>query len=307
MRKKLLLLLALGFWPSYSYSDSIAPFYGYTGNAITDQSLKWAMGNVLPDGTPGLDIQNVIYSYRIQKETGEWVTVYVQNEYAEGAGEGYIFRERDDWKPGSIAGTEIAKAVPVGNLPRALWGDGSIEVVGNGSVSDASVVYTYKVTPCFDPQFDPNCPGYKTPVPEIYEVDLGDVYDAVAAGDSDQDTWDPNEDENIDDEELSEEEIAEKEAEEDKDREDRQEAALFEAGRAELFAQALSAAQLTDATQINIRNYTEKTIPGGAYNDTKVLVDNDLPDAQSGLRNGLAQQLLHQQMVAMQYNLTKKN
>ena len=298
--------MALAFWPSYSYSDSIAPYYGYTGNAITDQSLRWSMGNVLPDGTPGLDIQNVIYSYRIQKETGEWVTVYVQNEFAEGAGEGYIFRERDDWKPGSLAGTQIQKAVPVGNLPRALWGDGSIEVEGNGSVTDANVVYTYKVTPCFDPQFDPNCPGYKTPVPEVYEVDLGDVYDAVAEGDSEQAQWDPNEEDYEDEEELSEEELAEKEAEEEDRREERLEEAFFEAGRAELFAIALSAAQLADATQININSYTQKTIPGGVYKDTTVLVDNDLPDAKSGLRNGLAQQLLHQKMVAAQYNLTKK-
>ena len=42
-----------------------------------------------------------------------------------------------------------------------------------------SVVYTYKVTPCFDPQFDPNCPGYATPVPVIYEVDLNDLYDVT--------------------------------------------------------------------------------------------------------------------------------
>lgn len=306
MQKKLPLLLALAFWPSYSYSESIAPYYGYTGNAVTDQALRWSMGNVLPDGTPGLDIQNVIYSYRIQKETGEWVTVFVQNEFAEGAGEGYIFRERDDWKPGSIAGTQIQKAIPVGNLPRALWGDGSIEVEGNGSVTDANVVYTYKVTPCFDPQFDPNCPGYKTPVPEVYEVDLGDVYDAVAEGDSRQEQWDPNEEDYEDEEELSEEELAEKEAEEEDRREERLEEAFFEAGRAELFAIALSAAQLTDANQININSYTQKTIPGGVYKDTTALVDNDLPDAKSGLRNGLAQQLLHQKMVAMQYNLTKK-
>lgn len=298
--------MALAFWPSYSYSESIAPYYGYTGNAVTDQALRWSMGNVLPDGTPGLDIQNVIYSYRIQKETGEWVTVFVQNEFAEGAGEGYIFRERDDWKPGSIAGTQIQKAIPVGNLPRALWGDGSIEVEGNGSVTDANVVYTYKVTPCFDPQFDPNCPGYKTPVPEVYEVDLGDVYDAVAEGDSRQEQWDPNEEDYEDEEELSEEELAEKEAEEEDRREERLEEAFFEAGRAELFAIALSAAQLADANQININSYTQKTIPGGVYKDTTALVDNDLPDAKSGLRNGLAQQLLHQKMVAMQYNLTKK-
>jgi hypothetical protein len=32
-----------------------------------------------------------------------------------------------------------------------------------------------------------------------------------------------------------------------------------------------------------------------------VLQDAQLPDSKSGLRNGFAQQLLHQQMVEMQY------
>ena len=134
MLKKLLLPLALVLSPSYSYSESIAPYFGYTGNAITDQSLAWSMPNILPDPS-GLDIQNVIYSYKIQKETGEWVTVHVQNENANATG--YIFRETDEWKPGSVAGTGISKAVPVGNLPRALWGEGSIDVDGNGSIDQS--------------------------------------------------------------------------------------------------------------------------------------------------------------------------
>ena len=300
MLKKLLLPLVLAFLPSYSYSESIAPYYGYTGNAITDQALSWAMTNVLPSDTPGLDIQNVIYSYRIQKETGEWVTVYVQNENANG--EGYVFRERDDWAPGSLAGTQINKAVPVGDLPRELWGPGSIEVVGNGSVSDASVVYTYKVSPCYDPQFDPNCPGYKQPVPTIIEVDLADLYDVTADENVDLDAKQETQEmlDKAEADRLQEEE----EAEEEKRRKYRLEKAMSIRDTDELFAESTRISQMNTLAQARLTNqYLGLSIPGGQYNEQTVLVDTQLPDAKSGLRNGLAQQLLHQQMIEMQYIL----
>jgi|TARA_B110000914_G_scaffold168523_1_gene149076 hypothetical protein len=256
------------------------------------------MPSVLPDPA-GLDIQNVIYSYRIQKETGDFVSVYVQNENANGTG--YIFRERDDWLPGSLTGTQINKAVPVGNLPRALWGPGSIEVDGVGGVYDASVVYTYKVTPCFDPQFDPNCPGYTTPVPDIYEVDLNDLYDATK-------------DENIDLErqaEIEYEELQEdierekKEAEEEKKRKYRLEKAMSTADLSALFAENQRIASMNSIIQTAVAGaYIVKSIPGGTYNDTVTLVDSKILDSQSGLRNGFAQQLLHQEMVDMQYDMS---
>ena len=298
MLKKLCQLLVLVCLPSYCYSESVVPYYGYTGNAITDQSLRWSMPSVLPDPA-GLDIQNVIYSYRIQKETGDFVSVYVQNENANGTG--YIFRERDDWLPGSLTGTQINKAVPVGNLPRALWGPGSIEVDGVGGVYDASVVYTYKVTPCFDPQFDPNCPGYTTPVPDIYEVDLNDLYDATK-------------DENIDLErqaEIEYEELQEdierekKEAEEEKKRKYRLEKAMSTADLSALFAENQRIASMNSIIQTAVAGaYIVKSIPGGTYNDTVTLVDSKILDSQSGLRNGFAQQLLHQEMVDMQYDMS---
>jgi hypothetical protein len=300
MHKKLLLLSALVFWPSYSYSDSIAPWYGYTGNAITDQSLRWSMPGVLP-GAPGLDIDNVIYSYRINKETGEHVDVYVYNENANGTG--YIFREHDEWKPGSLSGTQINKVVPLGRLHRDLFGPGGIDVEGNGSVSDANVVYTYRVDPCYDPQFDPNCPGYQIQIPNI-EVPEYDIYDALASGDADQDRWNPIYDEEYDEEkQLTYEEKKKQEEEEEKDRKQRLEDALTEAGRSALFAEALAASMLTDSMQINLNSYTNKTINGGVYNDTIVMADKTLSDSKNGLRNGLAQQILHQQMVEMQYGL----
>jgi len=301
MRIKLLLLVGLVSLPSYSYSESIVPYYGTTGNAITDQSLMWSMPDVLPDPA-GLDIQNVIYSYRIEKETEDTTTVYVQNENIDGVG--YIFRERDDWLPGSLTGTQINKAVPVGDIPRVLWGAGSIEVEGIGSVYEASVMYTYKVTPCFDAQFDPNCPGYKILIPDIYEFDLDSIYDAMK-------------DENIDldrsvilkenEEVLDENEKKKKEKEEELKRKYRLAKAMSISDTAALFAET----QMIDAMNqlanraITTQGYYSASLAGGYYNDAVVLQDTQLPDNKSGLRNGFAQQLLHQQMVDSQYNLTK--
>ena len=284
----------LAFWPSYSYSDSIAPYFGYTGNAITDQSLRWSMGNVLPD-PPGTFVDNVIYSYRIDKETGDTVSVYVYNENA--AGTGYVFREHDEWRPGSLAGTQINKVVPLGSIHRDVFGIGGIDVEGNGSVYDPKVIYTYRVEPCYDPQFDPNCPGYERPY-VAPSLDY-DIYYATE-GDSEMAEYDLEEDYE-EEEMLTEEELAELEEEEEKDRADRLEKALFEAGRAQLFAQALAMSQLTDGQSPDLNPYYEANIPGGEYKDNVVLNDTQLPDSRSGLRNGLAQQLLHQQMVDMQF------
>lgn len=282
--------------PSYSYSDSIVPYYGYTGNAITDQSLRWSMGNVLPD-PPGTDIENVIYSYRIDKETGDLVKVYVYNENADGTG--YIFREQDDWMPGSLRGTQINKVIPLGRINRDQFGDGGIDVEGPGSVYDANVIYTYRVNPCYDPQFDPNCPGYVTPVPDIPEVNLDDLYDV---------TQDENVDLNRetaiekDEENLEENERKKKEEEEELKRKYRLEKALSASDASALFAENQRIQLMNNIMQAAVTNqYLGVNIPGGEYRDTLTLADEDLPDAKNGLRNGLAQQLLHQQMVESQY------
>jgi hypothetical protein len=54
-------------------------------------------------------------------------------------------------------------------------------------------------------------------------------------------------------------------------------------------------------SQIN-NNYLNKFINGGVYNETIKLVDKKIDDNKQGLRNGLAQQLLHEKMVDMQYS-----
>ena len=301
MLKKKLLWAWVALLPSYSYSDSITPYYGSTGNAVTDQSLRWSMPDVLPDPS-GIDINGVIYNYTIRKETDDSVNVHVQNENA--LGEGYIFRETDEWKPGSLDGTQINKVVPVNpGIPRQAWGDGSIEVEGPGSVEDANVIYMYKVTPCYDPQYDPNCPGYQVQIPDIPEVDLASLYDAT--NDENVDLDRTTDSEAYEDEETkSEKELAEEEVEEEKDRKERLEKALSEADNSVLFAQALARSKVLDSINLatNINSYYSQTIAGGTYSDTIALQDKQIPESKQGLRNGLAQQLLHEKMIGMQYN-----
>jgi len=292
MSKRLLLVLVGCLWASSSYSET-TPYFGTTGNAAVN-GLNWSMNDVLPT-PPGLDINGVIYSYTPQKNTADDMKVHVQNENANG--NGYIFRETDDWS-GAQGGIEIRKIVPViPNLPRELWGDGSIEVEGTGTVEDASVVYSYKVDPCYDPQFDPSCPGYEPVIPDIETVNIDDLYDAT------QDEYVLNATEETDKDIYEEEEVVENE-EDEEERKIRLEAALAAVDNSAMFAEAFAQAQILAAMNMAVQmsSYYASNIPGGQYKETIVLVDKKIEDNKKGLRNGLAQQILHEEMVSMQYN-----
>jgi len=297
MLRKLLLMAWALLLPSYSYSETITPYYGYTGNA-TATGLTWSMDGLLPNPS-GVDITGVIYSYKIQKEINDSVDVHVQNQNA--LGTGYIFRETDQWLPGSLDGTQINRVVPVvPGIHRDYWGQGSIEVEGSGSVTDANVLYMYKVTPCYDPQYDPNCPGYVMPKPVIVEVSLGDIYDATK-------------DENIDldrsveieqnDEAIEENKKDKEEAKEEQKRKYRLEKAMSATDASALFAETQVIEQMTALVDMALisKGYYDTTINGGVYTETTILVDSKLPESKNGLRNGLAQQILHQQMIDSQY------
>lgn len=297
MLKNLPLLVVLVCWAGYSYSESIAPYYGTTPNAAAG-GQTWSMDNVLPSGVPGLDIDLVIYDYTPIKETQDDMVVHIQNENADGTG--YIFRESDDWS-GVPGGVEIRKVIPVIPLNRELWGDGSIEVEGTGTVENPSVIYNYRVDPCYDPQFDPNCPGWEPIIPEIETVDLDDLYDPLsdpfaATAETDAEQYE-------DEDELSEEEKKKKEEEEERASKERLEKALAAANTTMLFAEAFAQDQMLQSMNmaINMNTYYATSIPGGTYNESVVLVDKEIPDNKQGLRNGFAQQLLHEKMIEMQY------
>lgn len=295
MLKKLLLTVVLVYLPSYCYSDSISPYYGTTGNAATGGNT-WVMDNILP-APPGLEINGVFYSYTPQKETEADMQVTIGNENA--AGTGNIWSETDDWS-GAPGGIEIRKLVGIPNVPRQLWGDGSIEVEGEGTIEDPSVIYSFKVDPCYNPQYDPNCPGYEVPVPVVETVNVDDLYNAnedeavkIATTETDSEVYD--EDEKA---ELKEED------EDDEKEEMRLEAALAAVDNSALFAEAFAQSQILASINlaVNMNSYYASNIPGGTYKESVVLVDKKIEDNKRGLRNGLAQQLLHNQMIEMQYN-----
>ena len=70
-----------------------------------------------------------------------------------------------------------------------------------------------------------------------------------------------------------------------------------------MFAEALAQSQLLQSMNmaINMNSYYSASIDGGTYKEPITLVDTQLPENKQGLRNGFAQQLLHEKMVEMQY------
>jgi hypothetical protein len=246
------------------------------------------MQNVLPD-VIGLDVNAVIYKYTTVKDPHSDMLVHVQNKDATGTG--YIFRETDNWS--GLPGNTISKVVAVNNVPSTRWGDGSIEVEGSGSVIDANVVYSYRVDYCFDPQTDPSCPGYKTPVPVIQY----DVYDATK-DDSVSDALSATDRDLIDDEAKKSDDD-----EEEKDEKDRLQRRLSATKNALALVSGINQQALILAmTQYSqMAAFSAPRIRGGVYRDALQLQDSTLPDNRRGLRNNLAQQLLHKKMVDAQY------
>jgi len=150
------------FLPSYSAEADTT--YGVTNNAVND-GLTWSPVNVLPDfSSPNVSLQvnGVTYYYVMSKDPAADATVYVRNEDAINGG--YVFEEVDDWS--GLPGNSILKNFRFDGIPGEQWGDGSITVDGDGTVSDASVIYLYRMDIdetniiCTNPLADPNCPGF---------------------------------------------------------------------------------------------------------------------------------------------------
>ena len=151
----------LVFLPSYSAADTT---YGVTNNAIND-GLTWSPVDVLPDfSSPNVSLQvnGVTYYYVMTKDPTSNATVYVRNEDLVNGG--YIFEEVDDWS--GLPGNSILKNFRCAGIPGEQWGEGSITVDGDGSISDASVIYLYRMDVtepdiiCTNPIISPECPGF---------------------------------------------------------------------------------------------------------------------------------------------------
>ena len=278
-------MLSLALLPSYSYSNPYT--YGATGNAAST-SLSWGMDSILPSIT-GVDINGLLYRYTTIKDPDADMKVHVGNLNANG--DGYIFRETDDWS--GVAGNTIVKSFPVSNIPASNWGTGSIEVEGEGRVEDAVVIYSYRVDRCYDPQSDPSCAGYIKPMPELPEIVVYDALeDDAVVSTLDTEEYQYDEDGNL---------VTTKEDEEE---DTRIEMGLTASANAlTLFkTQGQDDIIMSINKQTNIAMYYNANINGGTLNDAAGLQDGTIKDNKKALRNNLAQQILHEQMVDMQYN-----
>lgn len=254
----------------YSYSEPY--IYGVTTNVAN--AYTWHMPDYLPDD-PVIDINAVIYSYTTVKQTEDDMLVHVQNKNA--LGTGYIFRETDDWS--GLPGGTINKFVPVPNIDSSLYGEGSIEVEGTGQVIGQSVQYNYRI----DTAFTDNKDVY---IPDIPVIDVYNVLDDELVSSIEADVAPL---------------VEEKDDDKQKD-EERTERALRAAKAAIGIGNTQSQQMMMAALSLNVMtSYYNVAIDGGAYKEQVELVDTNLPDSKKGLRNGLAQQIMHSKMVDMQY------
>lgn len=283
--------MCLASWPCYSLSDGYT--YGSTNNAAAN-GMSWGMTtDVLGvPAVPGMEINGVLYRYRTVKETSDDFKVTISNKDTQG---GYIFRETDDWS--GVPSNTITKFIPVELSPIARWGDGAITTEGAGQVEDPVVVYTFRFEECLNPEITPGCPGYVEQ--ERYQATIPDI-----------EIYNTLEDENVESaldptnpdlyEDDKEESVKE---DEEKEKEDDLEKGLSASQNAITLASNISQEALVSAmnANVNMSTYYAARIDGRAYQETQRLMDSQLPENRKALRNGLAQQLLHNQMVDMQY------
>lgn len=281
MKRHLLVVVLSLVYSSYSYSEEV---YGSTNNAAA-VGLNWVMTHILPEYA-GLEVNGLVYQYTAVKDPESDMIVYVQNEYADG--NGYIFRNADDWS--GIPGNTINKSFVFPNLAAELWGPGSIEIDGQGEVVDPSVVYTYKYDTCYDPQTNPDCPGYEEPV-EVPEIPFSD----------------PLEDQLVLDEINKQAEIDREEEEEDRRR--RQKESKVKGALEKLLADSTNPELISAEAEkmaVALFNVTLPTsyyslIQGGEYIETIQLDGGEIQDNKRARRINFAQQLLHTEIVNSQY------
>ena len=247
------------------------------------------MGSVFPSIT-GLDVNGLLYRYTTIKNPEDNMKVHVGNKNANGVG--YLFRETDDWS--GVDGNTIVKYFPLANISSSKWGDGSIEVEGTGSVTNATVLYNYRIDECYNPQANELCAGYVKPVPVVPVVEIYDATEDedVAAAIDTEIEFEYDSDGNI---------ILEDEEEEE---DTRLEMGLTASANALTLFKNAGQADIIMSINLgtDLAAYYNSSIGGGVYNDNNTLTDSNLPDNSRALRNNFAQQLLHDKLINMQYN-----
>ena len=272
------------------YSSSIQAYsFGYTPN-VAINGLEWTMTPTYlgADGIGGMDVSGVTYKYTPIKVKEDDYIVTLENDKVGG---GYVFQDVQNWSQRE-GGTEVRRTIALPYTPLAVFGAGRLKEEGTGSIEGADVRYIYRFDPCFDPQSDPSCPGYKKPkpppLPEIPDYDaLQDESVAIAQAETDR--------------KLLNDEQAEKEEEEEEE-EESLEFMLADVENAIAMANEISQSvilqQLNQVT--NLTNYYVSTIPDNYYPDAVALQGGTIVDNRRALRS-LSQDARMNEMIEEQY------
>jgi len=273
-----------------SCSSSVHAYtFGYTPN-VAIEGLQWTMTPTYlgADGIGGMDISGVTYKYTPIKNKEDDYIVTLENDKVGG---GYVFQDEQDWSQRE-GGTEVRRTIALPYTPIAVFGDGRLKQEGTGSIEGADVRYIYRFDPCFDPQSDVNCPGYKKPppppLPDIPDYDaLQDESVAIAQAETDR--------------KLLDNEQAKKEEDEEED-EESLEVMLADVENAITMANEISQSivlqQLNQVT--NLTNYYASTIPDNYYPDAVALQGGTIVDNRRALRS-LSQDARMNKMIEEQY------
>lgn len=254
------------------------------------------MDGVIPDASDPwitLQIHGLAYRYTMKKDPNTDGVVWIRNEDAIDGG--YVFEEKDDWS-GSPGGT-VRKYFRFPYIDSTRWGKGSIDVEGDGEVTNALLTYNYRMDvddelmKCtLTPLADPACPGFEAALQNLLnqvEVSPDDpYYDEWVQAQLDREA------------EVEEEEQVNKEEENE---EEELEVQLGQENTIEELASNQGDVMAALAQVPKIEPYYTVIIPGGVYEDVLVLEDKNLPDNRRALRN-LASDETHRSMVRSQYD-----
>jgi len=258
------------------------------------------MTGILPDHSApniSLQINGVIYQYTMNKDQAADAKVHIRNENS--IGDGYIFEKTDDWSGGS--GGSIRKLYTFPGSNAELWGDGSMQVEGDGSISNSTLIYSYRMDigenaiSCINPLNDPSCPGFLDALYK-YLQDMGlteppeddPYYKAWLEAQSEveiKEEKDPEEDliEEMENEEMQ-----------SRMRVDGVNDSLIDGTQQSAMLEALANLPALDT-------YYTVAIPGGEYKDTLQIKDSVLPDNNRAMRS-LSSDAQHNTMIRSQYN-----
>lgn len=259
---------------------------GVSANAAANGARSWDMEVILPPET-GLSVNFIRYRYTVDKQREDDFAVTISNDNALDVGK--IFSETDDWSGKS--GATIDKGLPVANIPRELWGRGSIETTGEGEVTDADIRYSYRFDDCINPTANPLCPQPEEgpnpldlipPQEDPFESD--EVKDALAK-----------------EYEEDEEEKQAKEEDTELTKEDKRRKLASDVNPLMIDAARLSALFDQLALKPEFDNYYAVVMDGKVYEETIELKDATLNDNRRGFKS-LAEDRKFNEIIRSQYD-----